>query len=119
ALVSYADPIAAPKIIGPKYSRSLADMFLKRFLGRMQEVLQGTTTHLCPNVARLLTNCGLGRWSPVSVSPGLGYQESCLELAGKVGFLGQACLKRLNFSLPDFDAAELKLDGDAAELRPS
>ncbi|MDR1045877.1 MAG: hypothetical protein LBP33_12325 [Candidatus Adiutrix sp.] len=112
-IVSYADPVAAPGIIGPGYSRALAEIFLSRFLGQLKDELQGTTIHLCPNTARLLTDCGLGRWRPISISPGLGYQNACLDLAGQAGFLGQACLKRRNYSPPGGLITELTLSDSA------
>jgi uroporphyrinogen-III decarboxylase len=106
-IISYADPVGIPKIIGPKYSRSLAENFLIGFLNKLRIGLQGMTVHLCPNTARLLTDCGLGQWSTLNLKPGLSYQDSCLELSGKVGFLGQACLKRLNYYIHGGEIAEL------------
>ena len=110
AIISYADPIAAPKIIGPKYSRVLAESFLARFLNKLSTELRGSSIHLCPNTARQLVDCGLGSWNPIRLGPGLSYQQGCLELAGQVAFLGQACLKRLNYQLPAGVINEFKLN---------
>jgi uroporphyrinogen-III decarboxylase len=97
SIISYADPIAAPHIIGPKYSRSLAQSFLAVFLNQLRAELHGLPVHLCPNNARLLIDCDLGQWNPISLRPEISYQEGCLELAGQVDFLGQTCLKRCNY----------------------
>lgn len=109
-IISYADPIAAPKIIGPKYSKALAESFLARFLNQLKEELEGTPVHLCPNTARLLTDCELGQWSRISLRPDINYQEACLELIGKVDFFGQTCLKRLKYTLSDGFINEFKLN---------
>lgn len=101
SIISYADPIAAPHIIGPKYSSHLAQSFLAPFLDRLRTGLEGLPVHLCPNTARLLIDDGLGQWNPISLRPGIGYQEGCLELTGRVDFLGQACLKRRNYCPSD------------------
>jgi len=114
SIISYADPIAAPKIIGPTYSRALAESFLVRFLDELRTGLQGRMVHLCPNTARLLVDCGLGHWNPIRLSPGLSYQQGCLELKGRVDFLGQACLKRLNYRLPEGVINEFKLNTSTA-----
>lgn len=113
AVISYADPIATPKIIGPKYSKALADSFLTRFLNKLSTELQGSLVHLCPGTAHLLVDCGLGRWRPIRLRPGMSYQQGCLELAGQVAFLGQACLKRLNYHLLGGNINEFKLNAAA------
>lgn len=109
SIISYADPIAASHIIGPKYSRSLAQSFLATFLERLKTELQGRPVHLCPNTARLLIDCDLGQWNPISLRPEVSYQEGCLELAGRVDFLGQVCLKRRGFYPPAGIINEFKL----------
>jgi len=114
SIISYADPIAVPKIIGPKYSRALAETFLAKFLMKLKDELGGMAIHLCPNTARLLTDCELGQWRSINLRPGLSYQDGCLEVIGQADFLGQACLKRLNYTIPGGVIQEFKLSHPAA-----
>lgn len=92
-LLSFADPVAAPNVLGPKFSRSFADIFLVPFLRELSDRIRGTALHLCPGNARLLAELELAEWHPVTVDGPLSYQEACLAAADCFGFLGEACIK--------------------------
>jgi uroporphyrinogen-III decarboxylase len=108
-IISYADPVGAPKIIGPKYARFLAEAFLVPFLEKLRRELQGSTVHVCPHSARLLIDAGLAEWRPVALSGPVTYQDGCLEANGRAEFLGQACIKRRKHVLDDGVIRELRL----------
>lgn len=93
-LISYADPAAAPHIIGPRFSGMLARSFLAPFLSSLTSTIGGASLHLCPHSAAMLVSANLAEWTTVSVPAGAAYQQACLEMAGNGYVFGRQCIKR-------------------------
>lgn len=93
-LISFADPAAAPHIIGPRFSSMLATTFLAPFLENMVASLPGTALHLCPHSASGLVKAQLAEWKDAPASGQASYQQACLSLAKAGRIFGKRCIKR-------------------------
>lgn len=93
-LVSFADPAAAPHIIGPRFSSMLATSFLAPFLEKLVASLPDTALHLCPHSASSLVNAQLAAWGEIPVSGHATYQQASLALAKGGRIFGKRCIKR-------------------------
>ena len=93
-LISFADPAAAPHIIGPRFSSMLATSFLAPFLEKLAVSLPDTALHLCPHSASSLVNAKLAAWEEIPASGQATYQQACLALARRGRIFGKRCIKR-------------------------
>ena len=93
-LISFADPAAAPHIIGPRFSSMLATSFLAPFLEKLAASLPDTALHLCPHSASSLVNAQLAVWQEIPVSGHATYQQASLALAKGGRIFGKRCIKR-------------------------
>ena len=95
-IISYADSVAGLNIMGPKvlqdYTVSQVAPFL-RFLDDM--IGRKSLILLCPKTAYALDGTGTGKYVPLGLAdrPGLTYEDGWLYGIGKVGFMGQMCIK--------------------------
>ena len=92
-LISFADPAAAPHIIGPRFSSMLATTFLAPFLEKVVASLPGAALHLCPHSASGLVKAQLAEWKDAPASGQASHQQACLlAKAGRI--FGKRCIKR-------------------------
>lgn len=50
-VISFADPMAAEKIIGPRYAAGFAELFLLPFMRDMEPLLDSMIFHICPKTS--------------------------------------------------------------------
>lgn len=100
-LVSFADPAAAPHIIGPRFSSMLANAFLAPFLQSMTSSLHDATLHLCPHSASTMISAGLAVWDVAPASGQASYQRACIALAQPGRIFGKRCIKRRSPIAPE------------------
>jgi uroporphyrinogen-III decarboxylase len=110
-VLSFADPAGTPAILGPKYSRMLAESFLLPFLSRIDSLSDDALiVHLCPRTSALLTTLGMAEWVTLTMGRPVTYTEGCLAARGKAKFLGRSCIKNKTLLLQDGAISELRLN---------
>ncbi len=58
--ISYADPVATPKILGPKYTESISKLFTFSFLHNLQNIcIENTNITVCPQIIVVLNSLNL------------------------------------------------------------
>ena len=100
-LLSFADPAAAPHIIGPRFSGMLANVFLAPFLKSIASSLHGAALHLCPHSTSIVVSAGLAAWAEVPASGQSSYQRACIALARPGRIFGNSCIKRVKLIAPE------------------
>ena len=110
SMLSYADPLAAPDILGPKLSRQVAEWFTGAFLKRAEQRLEKRALLLlCPRTAAPLLEAGLAEWEEVCLPVPVSYGEACAQMVGRAGITGQMCVHQAKAALRDGRFQMLKL----------
>lgn len=95
-LLSYADPMAAVSLLGPRLTQQLSREFTAPFLKQADAVLKKESLLLlCPKTALALVGSELAQWKERPLPQGLTYGEGALSLKGSVRFGGQSCIKKI------------------------
>lgn len=102
-LLSYADPMAAVSLIGPKGAELLTKGFTLDFLKQLdRELKKETLVLLCPKTAFALLGTELAQWQEHPLEQAMHYGEAALHLRGKLRFGGQSCVKRTDYQTKEF-----------------
>ncbi|NLK52325.1 MAG: methylcobamide--CoM methyltransferase [Syntrophomonadaceae bacterium] len=93
-IISYADPAGSLNILGPQYTKNTANLFTIPFLKKAEHLTDGRCLiHLCPKTTLILTGLDLADYQNVCIPENISYIEAALNAIGKIGIIGQACLK--------------------------
>ena len=100
-VISFADPMAAEKIIGPRYAAGFAELFLLPFMRDMEPLLDSMIFHICPKTSHMLTDLQYARWEPEFFTQPVSYEEAIAKSIGKKKFMGYLCIHRTSQHLAD------------------
>ncbi|WP_441561556.1 uroporphyrinogen decarboxylase family protein [Colibacter massiliensis] len=95
-IISYADSVAGLNIMGPKVLQDYTVSRVAPFLRSLDDMIgRKALILLCPKTAYALDGTGTGKYVPLGLDdrPGLTYEDGWLYGIGKVGFMGQMCIK--------------------------
>ena len=95
ALLSVADPVAAPELTGTDFFRRCCAGPLAGFLSTLRLACPHAVIHLCPSLAHGLTAAGVCRVEPLLIRPQTGYERALLDLAAAPdsgGVVSSGCL---------------------------
>lgn len=96
--VSFADPVGAASVLGPRRFGFLADAFTVPFLHRLRDESGfGAALHVCPNMAGALVAEGRAVWRELPVNGPASYSEACRAAGGNGRIFGEACLKNTGY----------------------
>lgn len=113
-VLSYADPMAAVNLVGPKIAEKIARDFTAGFLHEVNRRLKAETLFLlCPKTSFALIGTELAVWKEHPLEQKLTYDDAALALRGKVRFGGQCCVKAKEKYMDSF--RELQLLEEAEE----
>ena len=99
-MISYADSSGGLNILGPKMAEQVVEDFTYEFLKKVEEIINDdAVVLLCPKTTFALL--GTDRCELIdSVLPEpMRYGEACVWMIGKTKFLGQMCVKNINYTL--------------------
>lgn len=93
-ILCYADPTGSYSILGPNFSRMLAEGFVLPFLRGIAIDLQGDSIlHLCPKTGTALVAQGLARWQEIPAETLGLYANRVLAVKGKALIVGETCIR--------------------------
>lgn len=109
-MISYADSSGGLNILGPKMSQQVVESFTYEFLKKAREELSlETLILLCPKTTFALLGTEKAVLSDVALSGPMEYGKACCEMAGKIGFAGQMCIKNIHYMLESGKIKEVQL----------
>lgn len=92
-IISYADPVAAVNILGPKLTINYVDDFTFDFLSKVESLLDGDSlVHLCPKTTFQLIGTGRASFEEVDFGEKMPYYEAVKEIKNNTHFLGERCI---------------------------
>lgn len=99
-IISYGDPCGGLNILGPKYTRYMAEHFTYPFLKRAEKIAAGRTQiFLCPKTSFALLGADKMRWVPIPVDGPMQYVDAVLSAKGQIVLAGQMCIKNRSYTV--------------------
>ncbi|MDD4571041.1 MAG: uroporphyrinogen decarboxylase family protein [Clostridia bacterium] len=96
-IVSYADPLAAISLLGPKMSAELSENYVVPFLKALQKQEGGGIIHLCGKTSYALEQAGLIEIENIDFKESVLYTRALAELALAVDekiIIGHGCINK-------------------------
>lgn len=96
-IISFADPVGAMDIVGPKMYKEVSGKISLNILKRVQPYLNKTLIHLCGKTSTAFEEIGFCEALPIEFDKNITYGQSILELLEKnndVKIIGHWCIKR-------------------------
>ena len=99
-MISYGDSSGGLNILGPKFSEQVVEMFTYPLLKSIEQILSDETiVLLCPKTTFALLGTDRAVWKDIQLEAPIKYAKACIEVIGKVKFVGQMCIKSKEFEL--------------------
>lgn len=99
-MISYADSSGGVNILGPKMAEQVVEEFTYEFLKKVEEIVgDDAVVLLCPKTTFSLLGTEKAEFVDVKLPEPMRYGEACAWMVGKTKFLGQMCMKNINYTL--------------------
>ncbi len=99
-MISYADSSGGVNILGPKMAEQVVEEFTYEFLKKVEEIVgDDAVVLLCPKTTFALLGTEKAEFVDVKLPEPMRYGEACAWMVGKTKFLGQMCMKNINYTL--------------------
>ena len=99
-MISYADSSGGLNILGPKMAEQVVEDFTYEFLKKVEEIItDDAVVLLCPKTTFALLGTDKAEFADVKLPGPMRYGEACAWMIGKEKFLGQMCIKNINYTL--------------------
>lgn len=99
-MISYADSSGGINILGPKLAEQVVNDFTYDFLKKVSQVITSDTIMLlCPKTTFALLRTGKAEFVDIELPLVMKYSEACSWMIGKEKFMGQMCIKNINYTL--------------------
>ena len=99
-MISYADSSGGVNILGPKLAEQVVNDFTYEFLTKLSDIITDETiVLLCPKTTFALLGTEKAEFVDVKLPSPMRYGEACSWIIGKEKFLGQMCIKNINYTL--------------------
>lgn len=109
-MISYADSSGGVNILGPKMAEQVVEEFTYEFLKKVEEIVgEDTVVLLCPKTTFALLGTEKAEFVDVKLPEPMRYGEACAWMVGKTKFLGQMCVKNINYTLENGIIKTVKL----------
>lgn len=109
-MISYADSSGSLNILGPKMAEQVVEEFTYEFLKKMEEIVSDDAiVLLCPKTTFALLGTDKCEFVDVKLPEPMRYGEACISMIGKEKFLGQMCIKNINYTLKSGIIKSVKL----------
>lgn len=96
-IISYADPVGSPDIVGPRVYRNVSGKTSYNILKKLETVAGNVLIHLCGKTSTALDKLGLTRSESVEVKEEVTYGEALVNILDHskgVEFIGHRCIKQ-------------------------
>ena len=96
AIFSYADPMAAISLVGPKLSKEICENYTAPFLKALQKHEKGVVLHLCGKTSYALEQAGLAKTEVLPLAEPMLYTQALAKLAetGETVMIGHGCINK-------------------------
>ena len=109
-MISYADSSGGLNILGPKMAEQVVEDFTYEFLKKVEEIVSDDAiVLLCPKTTFALLGTDKCEFVDVKLPEPMRYGEACISMIGKEKFLGQMCIKNINYTLENGIIKSVKL----------
>lgn len=99
-MISYADSSGGVNILGPKMAEQVVEDFTYDFLKEVEKLVgDDMVVMLCPKTTFALLGTDRAEFVDVKLPEPMRYGEACAWMIGKTKFLGQMCIKNINYTL--------------------
>lgn len=99
-MISYADSAGGVNILGPKMAEQVVEDFTYDFLKEVEKLIgDDMVVMLCPKTTFALLGTDRAEFVDVKLPEPMRYGEACAWMIGKTKFLGQMCIKNINYTL--------------------
>lgn len=99
-MISYADSSGGVNILGPKMAEQVVEDFTYDFLKEVEKLVgDDMVVMLCPKTTFALLGTDHAEFVDVKLPEPMRYGEACAWMIGKTKFLGQMCIKNINYTL--------------------
>lgn len=99
-MISYADSSGGVNILGPKMAEQVVEDFTYDFLKEVEKLIgDDMVVMLCPKTTFALLGTDRAEFVDVKLPEPMRYGEACAWMIGKTKFLGQMCIKNINYTL--------------------
>lgn len=99
-MISYADSSGGLNILGPKMAEQVVYDFTYEFLKKVEEIVNDDViVLLCPKTTFALLGTQKAEFADTKLPEPMRYGEACAWMIGKEKFLGQMCIKNINYVL--------------------
>jgi len=99
-MISYADSSGGVNILGPKLAEQIVNDFTYEFLQKLSQITtDDAIVLLCPKTTFALMGTDKAEFVDVKLSGPMKYGEACSYMIGKEKFLGQMCIKNIDYTL--------------------
>lgn len=99
-VLSYADSMGNLKILGPKYLEWMTEEFTYPLLKEAERIIgDDSVISLCPKTTFALIGVEKAEFVDVPVDGQMRYMDACAQMPGKAKFIGQNCIKNLQYSV--------------------
>lgn len=109
-MISYADSSGGVNILGPKMAEQVVEEFTYEFLKKVEEIIgEDAVVLLCPKTTFALLGTEKAEFVDVKLPEPMRYGEACAWMVGKTKFLGQMCVKNIQYTLKNGIIKSVKL----------
>lgn len=99
-MISYADSSGGVNILGPKMAEQTVNDFTYEYLKELNKVAgDDALILLCPKTTLALLGTDKAEFVDVELPGPMKYGEACAYMVGKENFVGQMCIKNINYEL--------------------
>ena len=109
-MISYADSSGGLNILGPKMAEQVVEDFTYDFLKKVEEIVSNDAiVLLCPKTTFALLGTDKCEFVDVKLPEPMRYGDACIAMIGKEKFLGQMCIKNIDYTLENGIIKSVKL----------
>lgn len=112
-IISYGDPAGSLDIVGPKFYKEFSGPSSYRILKRIKPLLEGSVLHVCGRTSTALARFGFADMKAEFVSKDMTYGQGIKEILNSrkdIKIIGNSCIKRTPFNMPEGLIWQLVLD---------
>lgn len=101
-IISYADPVGSPDIVGPKMYRDVSGKTSFNILKKAESLAADLLIHLCGKTSTAFEKMGFSRSEQIETKEGITYGQAICDLLSQncgVKFIGHRCIKQTSLEL--------------------
>lgn len=113
-IISYADPVGALDIVGPKVYKEISGKISRNILSRVHAQLGDSIIHLCGKTSTAFEKIGFSTACKINVDENLTYGQAIYQLLEEkpdIKIIGHRCIKKTPLKMGNPVIWEIKISG--------